>query len=141
MDEQKSHAYERTPDEIAWDEEFKDDTRAVASDIGDIVKFVVRLPGALLSSVVPDETARHTRAAVREGFLALRSLLGVIGDGIEDMLAEPGGATSSTATVQGPPGTWGTGRPASAAPAPETPHTQSKAKRIEINEESGDMPT
>src|SRR5882672_9418741 len=108
MDQTNAQNPERTAEEVAWDEEFKESrSRGMASDLGDAMRFAVRLPGALLSGVVPDETARHARA--RESFLALRSLLGVIGDTIEDMLAEPG-APPNAATVKGPPGTWGTGR-------------------------------
>jgi hypothetical protein len=132
MDDKTTHKYERTPDEIAWDEEFKDESsRGLASDLGDMVKFAARLPGAILSNIVPDETARHARAAAREGFLAIRSLLGAIGDGIEDILAEPS-KPSSTATVQGPPGTWGTGRTNQPTPI------SGKSRRIDISDDTSD---
>lgn len=123
---------ERTAEEIAWDEEFKVERPPnLASDLNSLAEFVVKLPGAMLSNVVPDETVRHTRAAVRESFLAVRTLLGAIGDGIEDMLAEPATApddAANAATVQGPPGTWGTGRSGQASSA------SGRAKRISVSE-------
>jgi hypothetical protein len=128
MDDTTAFNTGRTPEELAWDDEFKEDkARNIGSDLGDALKFAVRLPGAILSNVVPDETARHARAAARESFLALRSLLGAIGDGIEDMLAEPETSPRS-ATVKGPPGTWGTARTDTPTPI------IGKAKRIEISD-------
>ncbi len=128
MDEQSTQSSGRTAEEIAWDEEFKEDRQPnLASDLNNLARFAVKLPGELVASLVPEETARHARAAVRESFLALRTLLGAIGDNIEDMLAEPGSA-SDAPTVKGPPGTWGTGRP-----TPTTRRT-SQTKRIEVEE-------
>jgi len=76
--------------------------------------------------MIPDETARHARAAAREGFLALRTLFGAVGDRIEEMLQEPGTTTVDTdaGAVKGPPGTWGSSRAAS-----------SKVKRIEVDDD------
>lgn len=128
MDLNKAQAFERTEEEVAWDEEFKDDKQTSAtSDLTNLVRFAVRLPGAILSNVVPEETARHARAAAREGFLAVRTLVGALADNIEEMLAEPDNRANTT-TVKGPPGTWGTGRSATA------PAQRGKVAHIEVEE-------
>jgi len=140
MEERETRAG-RTPEEIAWDEEFADtNKRGLTSDLRGLLAFAAKLPRALMEvpmSIIPDETARHARAAALESFLAVRSLLSAVGDNIESMLAEPGTGPGSTPTVQGPEGTWGTGR--AAPPA--------KVKRIEVSSETiepatgpGDMP-
>jgi len=79
--------------------------------------------------MLPNETARHARAAAREGFLAVRSLLGAVADGIENLLAEP---SSKTPTVAGPAGTWGSGRHSTTTPSATPP---GKARRIEVSDE------
>ena len=85
MDDMKSKggsAYERSDEEVSWDAEFAnmDERRSgYASMLGDAAKLIVQVPVALVRmpmEMLPDETARHTRAAAREGFLAVRSLLG-----------------------------------------------------------------
>ncbi len=126
----KDSATERSAEEIAWDEEFRDNKdNGVASVLSDLLVLAVKAPSALIQmpmSLLPEETARHSRAAAREGFLAVRSLLGAIGDGIENLLAEPEGKAG--AAVQGPPGTWGTARQKPSASSAAS----SKVKRIEI---------
>ena len=125
---------ERTAEEVAWDEEFKDSERSdsVASTLGGLAALAVRIPVALVQAsveLVPDETRRHTRAAARESFLAMRSLLGAMGDGIERMLTEPEDRqTRPPTTVSGPPGTWGTAR------ATRATDTTSKARRISVED-------
>lgn len=153
MDNDQAHTFRPTAEEMAWDEEFKSDNTTqpggnLTSDLVSAATFVARLPGAILSSIVPEETTQHGRAAVREGFLALRSLLAAVGDRIEEMLAEPEGTTVNETIVQGPPGTWGSGRTANPPIAPALrPLSSSKVKRIDVSEtapepaaESGDMP-
>lgn len=139
MDENTTDQSQRSEEELAWDEEFRnEDSGYVSSDLRRLGKMAVRIPLALLEvpgALVPSETRKHARAAAREGFLAIRSLLGAIGDNVEEMLAEPS-TSSSTATVQGPPGTWGTGR-ASMDNSTSSP----KARRISIDEEEGKKPT
>jgi hypothetical protein len=140
----KAYQPERTPEEVAWDEEFRDVERRssdVASDIAGLLRFAARIPVALMQmpmAILPDESVRHARASAREGFLAVRSLFSAIADNIEEMLTDPDPATAR-ATVQGPEGTWGTGRAASAS--------SGKVKRIELVDEGvepstapGDMP-
>jgi hypothetical protein len=136
--EQQEGRVERTPEEVAWDEEFADtNKRGLGADLRDLFVFAARLPRALIDvpmSIVPEETARHARAAALESFLAVRSLLSTIGDNIEDMLAGSGAADPA----KGPEGTWGTGRATSSA----------KVKRIEVGGSNeiepatgpGDMP-
>ncbi|HKP51412.1 MAG TPA: hypothetical protein VJ183_02040 [Chloroflexia bacterium] len=139
MEEKKSESRveeidgERSEEEVAWDKEFKDDKGSgFASAIGDMVKLAIKVPVVILQmplSLVPEETARHTRAAFRETFLAFRSLLGAIGDGIENILAEPDKSV--------PDGTWGTG-PGPAAPTKsETASSGGKMKRIQLSDEDG----
>lgn len=138
----------RTAEEIAWDEEFRTETAENRmADLRGIVRFALRLPGAFVEAsgaIIPEETARHARASMREGFLAFRSLFGAISDRIEDVLADSAPETTlhSQPVVQGPPGTWGTGRSTGATSSP-------KVKRIDVSENeggispappSGDMP-
>jgi hypothetical protein len=135
MEENKSESAveeidgERSEEEVAWDKEFKDDKDSgFASAIGDMVKLVVKIPVAIVQmplSIIPEETARHTRAAFRETFLAFRSLLGAIGDGIENILAEP--------EKDGPDGTWGTGP--STPPKADISSSGGKMKRIQLSDE------
>jgi hypothetical protein len=125
---------ERSEEEVAWDKEFKEDKDLrLTSAIADLVKLAVKVPVAIIQmpmSIIPQETARHTRAAFRETFLAFRSLLGAIGDGIENILAEP---AEKPATVSGPDGTWGTARTASSTTGVES--TGSKLKPIEWSDD------
>jgi hypothetical protein len=127
----QSRPYNRTEEEVAWDAEFgtPGGSRAnyVPGVVADLAKLAVQVPVAVVQmpmALLPEDTARHARAAVREGFLAVRSLLGAIGDGIESLLADPSG--DRAATVAGPPGTWGSGRQ-DTMPA--------KVKRIELQDE------
>jgi hypothetical protein len=126
----------RSAEEAAWDEEFNNtrDRSGVGSTLGEVAKLTVQVPGAVASmtaSMFPQDTRRHARAAVREGFLAVRSLLGAIGDGIESALSDRGapGSARQPLSTSGPAGTWGTA-PSSASPAP----TGARARRIEISD-------
>ncbi|MFL5732009.1 MAG: hypothetical protein ACJ78Q_02315 [Chloroflexia bacterium] len=116
----------RTAEEMAWDEEFADNSRSgLGSNVRDVASLVVRIPRAMVevaTGMLPPETVRHSRAAVRESFLAVRSLVSAAADGVEEMLSDSG--TSGTSTVQGPGGTWGTGR--------ATTTTSPKVKRIDV---------
>ena len=114
----------RSAEEAAWDEEFNNtrERSGVGSTLGEVAKLTVQVPGAVASmtaSMFPQDTRRHARAAVREGFLAVRSLLGAIGDGIESALSDRDapGSTRQPLTTSGPAGTWGTA-PSAASPAP-----------------------
>ena len=128
---EQSRPYQRTDEEVAWDAEFgtpgSSRNSYVPGVVADLAKLAVQVPIAVVQmpmALLPDDTARHARAAVREGFLAVRSLLGAIADGIENLLADPSGGTA--ATVSGPPGTWGSGRQATLS---------AKVKRIELQDE------
>lgn len=130
---EQSRPYERTEEEVAWDAEFgtpgSSRDNNVTGVIGDLARLAIQVPVALVQmplSMLPDDTARHARASVREGFLAVRSLLGAIGDGIESLLADPSAGQRST--VSGPAGTWGTGRQAQAT-------TPTRVQRIEVQDE------
>jgi hypothetical protein len=123
--------HERTEEEVAWDAEFGTPGSSRDSNIpgvlADLAKLAIQVPLALVQmplAMLPDDTARHARAAAREGFLAVRSLLGAIGDGIENLLSDPSGGKPP---VSGPQGSWGTGRQA-AMPT-------GKLKRIELQDE------
>jgi hypothetical protein len=123
--------YQRTEEEVVWDAEFGTPSASRDSNVpgvlADLAKLAIQVPVAIVQmplAMLPDDTARHARSAVREGFLAVRSLLGAIGDGIENLLADP--SAGKSATVAGPPGTWGTGRQATST---------SKLKRIEVQDE------
>jgi hypothetical protein len=124
---------ERSAEEVAWDQEFSDTKdNSAPSTLRNLARLAISVPVAIIRmpmAMLPAETARHTRAAARESFLAVRSLLSAIGDRIEDALSEPG-----TAGVSGPPGTWGTARTSS------TSSTSSKAKRIAIEETAVEVP-
>jgi len=127
--------YERTQEEVSWDAEFANmnDKRGSGYPrlLNDMTRAMTRVPGAVARmpmDVIPDETTMHARAAVREGFLAIRSLLSAIADGVEGMLGEPSG---NKTTVSGPQGTWGSGRHSSSASS--TP--PGKARRIEVSDE------
>jgi hypothetical protein len=139
MQEQEARAG-RTPEEVAWDEEFADSNRGgVGSDLRGLLTFAVRLPVALIQvplSMVPEETVRHARAAAFESFMAARSLFSAIGDKIESALAEPGMDTPAP-TVQGPEGTWGTGR---AAPPAKVKRIEVGGNSIDYASNPGDMP-
>jgi hypothetical protein len=134
---EQSRPYQRTEEEVAWDAEFGTPGAFRNSEIpgvvADLAKLAVQVPVAIMQmpfAMLPNDTARHARAAVREGFLAVRSLLGAIGDGIESMLTDTSGGTSRT--VAGPPGTWGTARQAPAS---------AKVQRIEVQDEVSEKGT
>ena len=134
-DKDKDTTSERSAEEIAWDEEFSDtrDTN-LASTLGDLLVLAVKIPVAIIQmpmTLLPEETTRHARAAARESFLAVRSLLGAIGDGIENMLAEP---ADRGATVSGPAGTWGTGRTAQPAFSRRS-KTAGRVQKIEVSQD------
>lgn len=136
--EKMSDPTQRSAEEIAWDQEFSDTKESnAATMLSDLARLAVQVPVAILQmpmNMLPDETAQHARAAAREGFLAVRSLLGAIGDGIENMLAEPGqGGTNANASASGPPGTWGTARYGSQSP---TTATSTRLKRISVDDTS-----
>jgi hypothetical protein len=129
---------ERSDEEVAWDEEFRDERSAsnssVASAVGELLSFAVKVPIALIQvpiELLPRDTRRHARAATRESFLAVRSLLGAIGDGIESMLAEP---AQTTAGASGPSGTWGNTRYSPTQESGTATATESKVRRIELDE-------
>lgn len=133
----KGDSHERSEEEVSWDAEFADmeepKEKGYPTMLADLAKLVVQVPSALVQlpkAILPEDTARHAKAALREGFLALRSLLGAIGDGIEGMLTDE--ATGKpAATVSGPQGTWGTARYSSTPSAPPP----GKARRIELSDE------
>ena len=51
MEEQKSQAAERTPEEVAWNQEFAGDKRSsLGSDLRDLLVFAARLPSALIQA-------------------------------------------------------------------------------------------
>lgn len=136
---QDKGVFERSKEEMAWDAEFADmkDSAGggVPNMLGDMAKLLAQVPVALAQlpmALLPEETARHARAAAREGFLAVRSLLGAIGDGIENMLSEP--SEQKTASG-GPQGTWGNRRYGSRA----RPNPPGKARRIEVQDEVSEM--
>lgn len=132
----KDSAYQRSEEEIAWDAEFADmndrsDTN-VASVLGDLAKLVVQVPMALIQmpmAMLPEDTARHARAALREGFLAVRSLVGAVADGVESLLAEP---SAGKPPVKGPQGTWGSARQTTSGVGAPPP---GKVRRIEVSDE------
>jgi hypothetical protein len=140
-DQDKNPEIERSDEEIAWDEEFADTPRDsnVLGTLGDLARLVVQVPVALVQmpmNMLPQDTRRHARAAVREGFLAVRSLLSAVGDGIEEILAEPAGSATPTTVRSGPPGTWGTA-PSEQSPFATGTLSSSKVKRIELSEDEG----
>ncbi len=126
-------APEKSAEEVSWDAEFAEagtNSDGVAGTLAGLAKLAVQVPAAIVqigADMFPEDARQHARAAVRESFLALRSLLGAVGDSIESVLAEPGEGGKQTATVSGPPGTWGTARAAGAS-------SSSKVKRIEVSE-------
>jgi hypothetical protein len=128
-----SSASQRSEEEMAWDAEFADMEEPRGGGIGGTLeglgRTLVKLPAVLVQlpmAILPADTQRHARAAVREGFLALRSLLSAIGDGIESALGEPGDTTGG---VRDPEGTWGNRRYG------ESKGSQGRAQRIEIQDE------
>jgi hypothetical protein len=130
---------ERSAEEIAWDEEFADvrGGNDFTTTVSDLLALAVKIPIAVIQmpiNMLPTDTRRHARSAVREGFLAARSLVGAIGDGIENMLADP---SDSPAPVSGPPGTWGSARHGSqySKSGGDAGASSSKVKRIEFEDE------
>lgn len=118
---------ERSAEEVAWDEEFREPKKNdIVRGVGDLAKLAVQIPVTILQMpfrLIPEETTRHGRAAVREGFMAFRSLLGAVGDGIERVLADPTEEKSEEAV---PDGTWG-------APIRQTSATGGKSRRIQLS--------
>jgi len=135
---------ERSAEEIAWDEEF-DSTKGsndFAATLSDLLALAIKIPIAVVQmpiNMLPTDTRRHARAAVREGFMAARSLVSALGDGIENMLADP---EDSPAPVSGPPGTWGTARYGSqqSRSGGGAEAGSSKVKRIEFDDEETEGP-
>jgi hypothetical protein len=135
----KNSPYAKSDEELSWDAEFAnmDDQKAEGypAMLADLGRLIIEVPRALVQmplAILPEETARHARAAVREGFLAFRSLVGAFGDGIENMLAEP----ATKPTTAGPAGTWGSGRHSTAtASSPTGTPAQGRARRIELSDE------
>ena len=141
MNENMSGNYPRTDEELAWEEEFKSGSNGgLGGTVRGAVRFATRLPIALVEvplEFVPSETRRHAKAAVRETFLAVRSLFGAMADTVEGVLSDPNAVTVTT--VQGPPGTWGTARSSASSTTSST-----KVKRIQVTEEEeleGKVPT
>lgn len=135
----------RSAEEVAWDEEFteeefKDDS-SLASTVGELLSLAVKVPVALIQlpmELLPQDTRRHARAATREGFLAVRSLLGAIGDSIEGALAEP---TDKPGAVSGPSGTWGNARHSQAQSSGSTAGTEGKLKHIALDDNDISSPS
>jgi hypothetical protein len=136
----RNDPYAKSDEELSWDAEFANMDEPKGSGypamLGDLARLIIAVPRALAQmpmAILPEETAMHARAAVREGFLAFRSLLGAVGDGIESLLAEP----ATRPTVSGPAGTWGSGRHSntSTASSPAAIGPGGKARRIEISDE------
>jgi len=130
---------ERSDEEIAWDEEFAEtkESNDFATTLSDLLALAIKIPVAIVQmplNMLPPDTRRHARAAVSEGFLAARSLVGAISDGIENMLSDP---SDSPAPVSGPSGTWGTARhsPQQSKATGGTESGSSKVKRIEFEDE------
>ncbi|MEO6458229.1 MAG: hypothetical protein ABIO92_08155 [Chloroflexia bacterium] len=132
---------ERSAEEIAWDEEFADtkESNDFATTVSDLLALAIKIPMAIVQmpiNLLPHDTRRHARSAVREGFLAARSLVGAIGDGIESILSDP---SDSATPVSGPPGTWGTARHAGGPKQSKADGSAEagpgKVKRIEIEDE------
>lgn len=128
-------ADQRSEEEIAWDAEFADMEEpkgsGVTSTLSDVARMMAQIPAAIVQlpmALLPEDTQRHTRAALREGFLAVRSLLGAVGDGIEGALSDAGTSKGEAAAPKGPDGTWGTRRYSGSG-------SQGKAQRIEIQDE------
>ncbi len=131
----------RSAEEAAWDEEFNNTRQrsGVGSTVGELARLTVQVPGAIASmtaSMFPQDTRRHARAAAREGFLAMRSFLGAIGDSIENALSDRDSTTTPRQPLgtSGPAGTWGTA-PSTMSPlstANTGASTGSRARRIEI---------
>lgn len=132
---------EKSAEEVSWDKEFSSPTESAANNIGstlaDLGQLLVQVPAAIISMsnvMFPEDTRRHARAAARESFLTVRSLLAAVGDGIEGLLAEPSESDSGSkpkATVSGPAGTWGTARAGGGASGSTAGN---KSRRIEISD-------
>src|SRR5260370_35443182 len=97
-------AYERSDEELSWDAEFADmdepRTTSYTAMLADLAKLIVQVPAAVIQmpmALLPEETARHARAAAREGDLALRSPLPAIGGGNGKVLpTQPAPTTTPT---------------------------------------------
>jgi hypothetical protein len=127
--------FERSAEEMAWDREFEEPKKTdFLSGITEFAKLAVQVPVTIVTTpfrLIPEETTRHGRAAVRESFLAMRSLLGAVGDGIERILADPDKQAEESGV---PDGTWGT------RPTSRQPSTGSKARRIALTDSDADSP-
>lgn len=127
-------ASERSEEEMAWDAEFADleepKESGVAGTLGDLAKMIAQVPAAMVQlpmALLPEETQKHARTALYEGFLAVRSLLGAVGDGIEGALS---GESKGNKEAAGPPeGTWGSARRGKSSSTP------GKVQRIELQDE------
>lgn len=147
-EEYKQAGAERSAEEVSWDEEFSNTVEGDAADsigsmLADLGQLLVQVPAAIVSMssiMFPEDTRRHARAAARESFFAVRSLLSAVGDGIEEILTEPeeGGVKAQKPTVSGPAGTWGTAR---AGRASRGSSTDKEARRIEISDSGNDPAT
>lgn len=144
MDDNTQPEAGRSAEEVAWDEEFSSPGKTAGDSIGstlaDMGRLLVQVPAAIVSMsnvMFPEDTRRHARAAAREGFLTVRSLLAAVGDGIEGMLAEPqeGGGKPQT-TVSGPAGTWGTAKSGGASGTT----SGNKTRRIEVSDSEASLP-
>jgi hypothetical protein len=130
--------YERSAEEVAWDQEFAEPKKNdFLSGVSEFAKLAVQVPVTIVTTpfrLIPEETTRHGRAALREGFLAVRSLLGAVGDGIERLLADPG---EQAPEAGGPDGTWGTRHEARKQGGSAT---GGKARRIELSDSDETSP-
>jgi hypothetical protein len=131
-----SEGADRSAEEVAWDKEFAEPKQNdILSGIGEIAKLAVQVPVTIVTlpfRIIPEETGRHSRAAVRESFLAVRSLLGAVGDGIERLLADPQPRETEEAV---PDGTWGNRMAPRNAQSSQS--TGGKARRIPLSDDGG----
>ncbi|HST04621.1 MAG TPA: hypothetical protein VLQ48_07785 [Chloroflexia bacterium] len=127
----------RSAEEMEWDAEFADMSEPKAGgavgNMSDLAGALLKLPAALIKlpmTLLPDDTAKHARGALREGFLAVRSLVDAVNDNIENMLTEGGSAKPA---VKGPQGTWGSGTQVTGSLLP------GKVNRIQVEDEVEEM--
>ncbi len=137
MDDMTSNNMEgasgRSEAEMAWDAEFANMEEpsggGLTGTLDGVAKLLIKLPAALVQlpmAILPEDTQKHARAALLESFLAVRSLLSAVGDGIEGALSDSG---QKKATYKGPQGTWGAGRYSGSSRPP------GKVQRIEVQDE------